>query len=195
MPRERKRAREEELKFFDTALSFSVDFTAEVPATGQLALIPQGFGDNERIGEVIRVRKIDIHGWATASMATAGMALGEIWLMLDRQPNGAAAAISQVIETGTNLVTAMPNQANQGRFVRLARIPLEMQSRAGVSTAFGANGFIIDQSIDCDIPLEYAGSATEIPLVNNLFLVAGAGAASWDDLISILATCRVHFQN
>ena len=38
----RKKSSGEELKFFDTALSFTCDATGEVPATGQLALIPQG---------------------------------------------------------------------------------------------------------------------------------------------------------
>jgi len=47
-----------ELKFFDTATSFSIDTSPEVPATGQLVLIPQGVTESTRVGRKCVIRSI-----------------------------------------------------------------------------------------------------------------------------------------
>lgn len=193
MPRPRKRQREEEIKYLDTDLSFTIDATAEVPATGQLVLVPQGDDASERIGEFIEVCKIEIHGILSYSPGL-GTAVGEIWLMLDRQPNGAAATAAQILETVDFLYKAMPNMSNRSRFVKLALIPVEMQSNAGVSGAYAVDTQRIDECWDVSIPIEFDGAAGAIPRTNNIFLFAGANTGA-DDQVAVLATCRVHFRD
>jgi len=51
-----------ELKFFDTATSFSIDTSPEVPATGQLVLIPQGVTESTRVGRKCVIRSIQDDG-------------------------------------------------------------------------------------------------------------------------------------
>lgn len=188
----RKRTREEdETKYFDTDISFTLDATAEVPLTGQLVLIGQGAGASQRIGEFIEIKKIQLHGILSYSPGL-GTAIGEVWVMLDRQPNGAAAAAADVLETVDFIYKAMPNMANQSRFVKLAVIPVQMQSAAGVSGAYAADIELLDLEWETCIPVEYGSAAAAIPRTNNIFLFAGANTGA-DDQVSLLATCRVHY--
>jgi len=60
-----------ELKFFDTALSFAIDTTVEVPATGQLSLIPQGVTQSTRVGRKATIKSIYLHGTAALVPAAA----------------------------------------------------------------------------------------------------------------------------
>jgi len=51
-----------ELKFFDTSLSFLFDTTGEVPATGQLVLIPQGVTESTRVGRKCVIKSVHLKG-------------------------------------------------------------------------------------------------------------------------------------
>lgn len=115
-----------ELKFFDTALAFNVDATGEVPATGQLVLIPQGVEDDQRIGRKCNITSIQLRGVVTLSPAASATAssVAYIYLVQDTQCNGAAAAITDVLTSAT-MGGALLNLSNTGRFRILKRFVIE----------------------------------------------------------------------
>jgi len=185
-----------ELKFFDTALSFNVDATGEVPATGQLNLIPQGVTESTRVGRACIIKSIQIRGrFNLAPSAAATMsALSFVYVVLDTQCNGAAAAVADVL-TGTNFSTALINIDNSQRFKILKRFTLQQSPLAGQSGALNDQVDQWDWYKKCSIPLDFSsttGAITEIRS-NNLFLLAGGVGA--DDLVSFAGTCRLRFSD
>jgi len=185
-----------ELKFFDTAISFLIDATSEVPATGQLVLIPQGVTESTRVGRKCVIKSIQMRlnlVFAPAASATAATAFS-IWLVQDKQANGAAAAITDVI-TSSNLTSGMRDLSNSGRFIILKRWNSVMNVGAGVTTAFNNSYRHIEFFKTCNIPIEYSSTTGAIGEIksNNLFLLAGANGS--DDLITVAGNCRVRFSD
>lgn len=184
-----------ENKFFDTALSFNFDATGEVPATGQLNLIPQGVTESTRVGRLCVLKSIQIRGNTAFVPGAAATASGVtyLYLVLDTQCNGAAAAIGDVL-TSDNMVSALVNLNNSMRFRILKRFVLQHVACAGVTTAYNNVNQTIDYFKKLDIPLDFSsttGALTELRS-NNLFLLAGS-SASIDDAVAFLGTCRVRF--
>jgi len=187
-----------ENKFFDTANSFLIDQTGEVPATGQLVLIPQGTTESTRIGRKCVIKSIQIRGVFTfipGAAATASQ-VSTVVLVWDKQCNGAAAAVTDVM-TSNALGTALVNMANSERFVILKRWRITLQPGAGVTTAYNNTSRSLDYFKKCNIPIEYnstAGAITEIRS-NNLFLLAGADTNGGDDVVQFLGTTRVRYSD
>lgn len=186
-----------ELKFFDTALSFTVDTTGEVPATGQLALIPQGDTESTRDGRLAYIKSIQIRAnldWAPAAAAAASAAVF-IYVVLDTQCNGAAAAATDVF-TSTGFGSAMLNLNNSGRFRIIKKFYLNFEPGAGATTAYNTMHKNIDWYKRCNIKVDWnstAGAITEIRS-NNIFLLAGAAGTAADDTITVEGVCRLRFQ-
>lgn len=194
---------EQELKFFDTALSFTVDATAEIPATGQLTLIPQDDTQSGRDGNKAFIKSINIHGTANMIPASAATASDVFYLYLiqDTQCNGAAATVADAntgIFTSATLANAQRVVCNGSRFRVLKKWVIEFNSTAGVTTAY--NNYIKEWSFykKCNIPILYDASATTGAIgtirSNNLFLVAGTAGAS-DDVITVQGSCRFRFSD
>lgn len=185
-----------ELKFFDTALSFTADATGEVPATGQLNFIRQGAGESQRVGRKVIVKSVQIQaGLAYAPGAGAAAAtILYVFLVQDTQANGAAAAVTDVL-TSTALATALPNVENNQRFRILRKFVWEMNSPSGVTTAY--NDMRLDWKYygKCSIPIDFSADVGDITDVrsNNLFLIAGSNGS--DDLVSVAGTCRLRFSD
>lgn len=187
-----------EKKFFDTALSFFVDSTGEVPATGQLSLIVQGDTESTRDGRQCTVESIQIRAKAEFAPAATATASTNIWiyLVLDTQANGAAAGATDVL-TSTAFHSALINLANSGRFRILKKFKLNFTSAAGVTTAYNNNSKHIDYFTKCNIPLEFSGATGAITELksNNIFLLAGSDAtASGDDTVGVNGNCRLRFR-
>lgn len=185
-----------ELKFFDTALSFNVDSTPEVPATGQLNLIPQGVTESTRVGRKCTIKSIQIRATLLNTPGAAATDSGTtyMWLILDKQCNGAAAAFTDVF-TNVGVQAALPNIANSERFVILKKWTMTFEPKAGVSTAFNTSRRELDYYRKCNIPIEFSsttGAITEIKS-NNLFLIAGSGGT--DDTVAVGGTCRLRFSD
>jgi len=185
-----------EMKFFDTATSFTIDATGEVPATGQLNLIPQGVTESTRVGRKCVLKSIqgrwDIL-YVPSSGATA-VTTYAIYLVLDKQANGAAAAMTDVF-TSTAATQALHNLSNSQRFVVLKKWVRKMVSPAGVTTAYNNVIDHIDWYKRCNIPLEFSsttGAITELRS-NNVFLMAGAN--NTDDAITVSGNVRVRFSD
>jgi len=123
-----------------------------------------------------------------------------MWLLLDTQCNGAAAAASgdAGVFTSNATSTTMVNLANSGRFRILKKWEWNFNPPAGATTGFNTVNRSFSFFKKCDIPLEFDASADTGALTtirsNNLFLVAGATAAI-DDLVSVAGTCRLRFSD
>jgi len=185
-----------EYKFFDTANGFSFDSTGEVPATGQLVLIPQGTTQSQRIGQQCTIKSIQIKGNMTFQPGadTDGSNTAYMWLVLDKQCNGAAATMTDVF-TSTTPNLALINLANSDRFVILKKWVWNFTSQSGIRTAFGVVRKPLDFYKKVNIPLEYSsttGAITEIRSNNIFFLAAAYGA---DDLVTIDGITRVRYED
>lgn len=184
-----------EKKFFDTANTFTFDATGEVPASGQLALIPQGVTESTRVGRKCTVTSIQIRAsvYYVPAADTVGAEVAYLYLVLDRQANGAAAGIADVL-TGTGMGVAMINLANSERFKILKRFVIPLQAGAGVQTAFGRDDKPLDFYKKCKIPLEFSGitgAITELKS-NNIFFLAGTDGGG-DDNVQFTGTTRLRF--
>lgn len=185
-----------EKKFFDTALSFTVDATGEVPATGQITLIPQGDTESTRDGRKANIESVQIRAncvLAPASSTTAATIM-QLYLVLDTQANGAAAAATDVF-TSTNFATAMLNLNNSGRFRILKHWVVPFKAGAGVSGAYNAVVKQIEYYQKCDIDVDWSGTTGAITEIrsNNLFLMAGTEGQS-DDIITVTGNARLRFR-
>lgn len=185
-----------ELKFFDTDLAFSFDVTGEVPATGQLALIPQGDTQSTRDGRQAVVKSIQVYGYLSLAPAAAAAVsvIAYLYLVLDRQANGAAAAITDVF-TSNDMGIALVNINNSGRFRILKRWAIEMNTPAGVSGAYNSYIKCLEFYEACNYLLDWSGTTGAITELrsNNLFLCAGAQGGAADDTVSFAGTCRLRF--
>lgn len=178
-----------EEKFFDTAHTFAIDSTTEVPVTGQLCLIPQGTQENARVGRKVTIKSIHFRARVTQSVASNLQGAVYIAIVLDKQCNGAAASASDVIQGG-DLGLGHINMANSERFSMLKRftftLPKTFNESGGVAQ--------LDWYHKCSIPLEYSsttGALTEIKS-NNVFILA---CANVDDEIALIGTTRLRFDD
>lgn len=190
-------ARSSELKFFDTTLGAAIDSTGEVLTTGgQLCLIPQGVTESTRIGRKCVIKNITIRGTFyinSLAAVSVGTAL-HMFVVLDKQCNGAAAAVTDVM-TGTAFDVALRNLANSERFVVLKHFVLDVGAIAGVSTVWDQVCRSIMWNKKCNIPLEFSsttGAITEIKS-NNIFIMAGA--AFTDDVWAFQGKCRLRYSD
>jgi len=183
-----------EVKFFDTALSFTFDNTGEVPATGQLALIPQGDTQSTRDGRECVLKSVQIRGALvyTPGAAAAPTANSYMYLIQDTQANGAAAAVTDVF-TSADLWAAHHNLANSDRFRILKKWKWDWNVQAGATTAYCNMTRQMEFYKKCDIKMQYSsttGAVAEIKS-NNLFLVAGGLGV--DDGVAFAGSCRLRF--
>lgn len=186
-----------ENRFFDTGLFFTVADTAIVPASGQLTLIPQGAGDEERLGRKTIIHSIQIRGTATlAAGASEGRGVSYVYVVQDRQCNGSAAGVTDVLTSNT-LNLGMINLSNSNRFRILRRLTFVWNATAGTT------GVLTDQIKEIEfwkklnIPVEFAGATgalTEIKS-NNIFLIAGNSGSGLNNLVTIHGTCRLRFSS
>ncbi len=192
----RRGAAQKEKKFFDTSVDFSYDTVGEVPATGQLILIPQGVTESTRIGRKAFIHSLYIKGTETFVPAASAEANGStyLYLVLDTQANGAAAAVTDVFDA-TGLSRAIINLNNSLRFRIIKKWVHTWNVSGGVTGAYNSATKVLNEYIRFSkpIPVDYSsttGALSEIRS-NNLFLVAGANGI--DDLVTVGATCRVRF--
>lgn len=183
-----------ELKFFDTALSFLFDTTREVPATGQLALIPQGDTESTRDGRQAVIKSVQIRGVITLTPGALAQAtcVCYMYLVLDTQTNGAAAAITDVF-TSNVMSSNLLQLNNSGRFRILKKWIWKFAPTAGVTTAWNDMVVPVEFYKRCNIPMDWnstTGAITEIRS-NNIFLCAGGSAA--DDVPTFAGNARVRF--
>jgi len=184
-----------EVKFLDTAISFNIDTTGEVPATGQLSLIPQGATESQRIGRKAVIKSIAMKGYMVYTPGAAANAcdVSHMYLVLDTQCNGAAASVTDVF-TSNNLGSALHNLDNSQRFKVLKHWVHVWNPSAGVTTAYNQQAKQWSFYKKCEIPMIFDGATGAITEIksNNIFLLAGT-AGQTDDLISVAGRARIRF--
>lgn len=187
-----------ELKFFDTSFTFSVDTTGEVPATGQLCLIPQGVTESTRVGRkcIIKSLRLTLNIQVTPGALATASDTGVIYVMLDTQTNGAAASIADIFTTTTDITVALRNLNNVERFKILKILRYKYSPGAGATTAFNTETIHKECYLgNLNIPLEFSsttGAITELKS-NNIFICAGSHGL--DDAAAVTGRARVRFSD
>jgi len=179
-----------ELKFTDENITLN-----PIPANGTIFLngsgeasmlrIAQGTGESQRIGRKVTIKKIQWRFRIELQPQTSSantICNVRLILYLDKQTNGAAATITDVMQANT--VHTFKNLQNSGRFVILMDREYVLKSHAG-----GGNGtaedygedMIIDTFYkDCSIPIEYSstvGAISELKSGNiNLLMFGSPGS-------------------
>lgn len=190
-----------EKKFYDTSISIQFDTTGEVstnPTSGALNLIPQDDTESGRDGRQCVLEHISIKGFFlyAPGVQTTPTAITYLYLVLDKQANGAYPVITDIFENST-LSTAHINVANERRFEILEEWVYNWNPLVYNSSTENYNNlteaFIYDSELV--IELEFSGATGVIEEVksNNLILVYGANIFS-DDEVTLTATCRLHFR-
>lgn len=181
-----------EIKFFDTVMTPTISTTAAIPTGGQVALISQGTSQSQRIGRMCKIKSVQFHGTVDLNGGTTPSGdVVQMILVLDKQANGAAAAVTDVF-TSTDIGAALVNMANSSRFVILLRKKMALQP-FGVSTTGNAMKAITFYH-RCNIPMEYSsttGAITEIKS-NNLFWILGS---TYTSTCTLEGQTRVRFSD
>lgn len=186
-----------EFKFFDTAVSSLIDSTLEIPATGQWALIPQGDTQSTRDGRYATIKSIHFRGALTGTAGATSESAVFIWLVQDKQANGAAAAATAVM-TGTSAESCHRNLNNNRRFKILHKEVIAPNKVGFQMDAGGAAENIywpVEFYVPCDILMDWnstTGAITEITQ-NNIFILAGAAGGNSDDNYTLSGNARVRF--
>ncbi len=170
-----------EMKFHDLAVTDgTIAQNGVIQTTGTINIIPQGVTEVQRVGRKCTVTKIQ---WRWNVVNAGGAAVGtsetvRLIVYLDKQCNGATAAVTDILETDD--YQSFRNLSNTGRFVILYdyTVTLNPQASAGNGTAndtatVAENGTFYK---DCNIPIEFSsttGALTEIRS-NNLAVMTVA---------------------
>ncbi len=186
-----------ELKFHDIGVVDAVVATAGAIANaGSINLIGQGTTESTRIGRKCTLRSIAWHWDVTlpAVIDTASPALSDVCriiLYLDKQANGATAAVTDILETADWL--SFNNLANKSRF----RILYDKRVTLNYSTlgphAFAADNYDQGEVVrygqvfkKFNIPLEFSGTAAPAAMTevrsNNLgvLTISRSGVCAFD---------------
>jgi len=189
------------MKFLDTTLGSTAIADTGIVLNNCLNIIPQGDTESQRNGRKVVVRSINIRGMVRNDPATNEGSTADrvrFLLYLDKQANGGAAAVTDLLETAT--INSFNNLANKSRFTVLMDKVVDLAAPAGANADATTPVFGLDiQSWafykKCYIPIEFDNSATTGALTtvrsNNL----GMMAISWNtsDSAVIEYTCRIRY--
>lgn len=178
-----------EKKFFDITLTESSVASDGSNLTDSLIEIAQGTTEKTRIGRKCTITNIGFRyenimkGHESQAAALPGESVRMI-IFLDKQANGATAAVLDILETANWL--SFNNLANSNRFKTLLDRTIDLNPTN--LTSEGSN--VVTQSaihhngswyMKCSIPIEYSGTAgaiTEIKSNNIGFLIIASGAGN-----------------
>lgn len=186
-----------ELKCLDTTLNFNFRTVAAIPSTGQLSLIPIGTDVHSRIGDKVTITSIRVRGTANIDPATAADAgtVCQLYVILDRQPNGAAATYADIF-TDTNIFNALRNIQHTDRFMTLGVITVTCKPQAGVSGAYNNDIVPFDFYRKCKIPMQFSAGTGAITSIssNNIFLVQGSEGYN-DNTVHVNGVARLTYSD
>lgn len=183
----------QEKKFLDTSIQNTADVSAGV-IIPSLNLIPQGVTDVTRVGNKVTLTKVNLRGLAAmedfGTAAFSGGVLRTI-LFIDKQTNGATAAVLDILRTAA--VLSFRNMDNLDRFIILddttIRVPIE--SANVLHTAISRFPWSVNKKINVDVHFSgTTGAITELRS-SNIGLLYIADLAVVD--AAILGNARVKF--
>lgn len=183
-----------ENKFFDTTVGVATIGTGGTIFSSSLNLIPQGTTESSRIGRKCTVRSLSINGsfFLPGTVTAAdGSDVFRLIIYLDKQCNGAAATVTDILETAN--IYSFNNLANSGRFRILKTKKVSMSATAGNGTSSMEKQQFFSFTLNLNLPLEFSsttGALTEIRS-NNL----GVLAISQDGKCQMAFTTRIRFSD
>lgn len=169
-------AKSGEVKFFDTTKTNTTVANTGTILNSSLVLIPQGITESTRIGRKIIVTALHINlVMLLPATVTANDASDSVRFIvyLDKQANGAAAGVTDILESAVFL--SFNDLTNTGRFkiLKTKNCSLSAQSGNGTSCAEEQKFFQLNMT-NLKIPIEFnstTGAITEITS-NNIGVLA-----------------------
>lgn len=191
-----------EMKFHDVDVDDAViAVNGVIHNTGSINLIVQGITESTRIGRKCTITAIQwrwsLDYFETTAQATATNAEQiRMILYLDRQANGATAAITDILESNSWL--SYYNLANSSRFRILMDRTYVFQAQAGAgitaTSEWAGNEKAGKFYKKCNIPLEFSaalGALTELRS-NNLAIMT---VSKRGDLVGLTSKIRLRFSD
>lgn len=177
-----------ELKFHDLDIDDTVVAQAGSIAEDSCNAIAQGVTESQRIGRKCTIRSI---AWRfdlqipNVDQSTASAEVIRVILYLDKQCNGATAAVTGILESAD--YQSFNNLANKSRFRTLMDRTYSLKHQAGAWDGTGTDWSqdIMNDSFfaKCNIPIEFdadTGAITEIRSNNiGVLLISRAGVGSF----------------
>ncbi len=169
-----------ELKFFDDTVDDVLVSTGGTIISPSSNTIQQGTGEKERIGRKCIIRQIDWKiriGLVTTTNPTFSHDLVRLILYVDKQCNGAAATVLDILETAS--VLSFRNLANTNRFQVLFDRSYSINATAGGGSGAGdwESGGVEKRTKyhkNCFIPIEFSGTTGAITEIqsNNIGILS-----------------------
>lgn len=194
-----------ELKFFDTLKALTVVAETGTILDDSVNHIVQGVGEENRVGRKCTIQSVHFRGTVTNQVGTG---LGtiknsvRIIVYLDKQANGATAAVSDILEdvTALNGYNSFRNLANSGRFrVLFDRrkqliIPAVAQTAAGTFSSYVNEwSWAFNKSIV--FPVEFSGANGTIDEIRSNNIGVLAICSDSDNPPQVNYTCRLRFSD
>ncbi len=185
-----------ELKFHDVDLDDPVVATGGV-VTASVNLIAQGVGESQRVGRKCTIKSIQ---WRYRSLVPevdaaadpAALEALRIIMYVDKQANGATAAVTDLYESGD--LHAFRNLSNTSRFTILCDkiVELNYMTLASDSANVVSQGTVSYEGVfykKCNIPLEFdaaTGAITEIRSNNiGVLIISNSGIGGFNSKIRL----------
>jgi len=194
--------RDGELKFHDVAVNATDVATAgNIQNGGTINIIPQGVTESQRVGRKCTIRSINWRYRFNLSEidAAADPAAGDnlrIIVYLDKQANGATAAVTDILETAN--LNSFRNLANSGRF-QILKDSYEVLNY--LTLASDGAGVVSSAAVaktktwykKCNIPVEFSSTTGAMGEIrsNNL----GVLLISNQGVIDFTSTIRLRFSD
>jgi len=163
-----------EIKNLDATVALTTVNTASSYVYDLLALLAEGTGAGNRVGQKVMVRSVDVKwnltGTPGSAVTTSTVPVFmDVFLVLDKQPNGSTAA-------ATTIFTAASTNLTGSNIIYLERFQVLRRARVAFDISSG-----LSEAIDWHVPLNLAtrfSDSTSSPATNGLLLVALSPAAT-----------------
>lgn len=171
----RQRGLRPELKYFDISSSDAFISASTIKA---ICTVGQGTAANQRVGRKIRVKSVAVQAWLEAVESSANTPENKLLtvdLILDKQPNGALASVTNVF-VGQDIMDFPLIEYSQRfkilkrKYIRGPQPSFVWDTAAGATSNAGYNlPFVMYKKVN--IPVEFGGTgATIADVVTNAFL-------------------------
>ncbi len=187
-----------ELKFHDINLDDAA--VASTLNITNLTVIPEGNGEEQRVGRKINLKKIHVQGAIVMGSGADLSVTNDLVICMiiqDTQTNGAAFVAADFLET--DAYDSYRNLANSSRFKVLwkRKYTLRVQGAAPSGAAYihGEDIKAFSANVTCSIPMEYDNSATSGVITsvrsNNVYFVT----ISKSNSTALDGTARLRFSD
>ncbi len=154
-----------EQKFHDHNVGTDIGAVANTLEVSQIAVVPQGATESERVGRKMIVHSIALKGLLSLGDGTdfdLSADIIRVYIIQDMQTNGGVFGATQLLETDN--FQSFNNLANKGRFKILKVKEYSFRSQSAASTTapaihFGEDIKPVHLYLKCKIPIEFDNSA------------------------------------